>query len=348
MKERGRLVRSEWASRPLAALGRRARRAATAAGTAALLFALNTSAQSLVATPRGIVVAHDHVIEIPGLWRAANGVANPSLVVANDEQAATIDPLANEVAITDLANGKTTIAKTGETPIDALYFGGDLYILNRDSRTLQRGSSTISVAADPAFLRQSRGMLYVYSRLEGVLQEITTNPFAIRRTLKLAPFASDMQLDANYAYLTYPRAGKLIIADLARLQPFGEQKVGAVPISIAIMSRTLAIADPSAKRVWMIEGAQSFSQAVARGFIRGLLGLGLYSNRNSDFPSGVDRVIARGSSWIAYDSSTGTIYRGKTVIAQSVAPHAFAITGSGVWWWDSTALRLQKSTVVKN
>jgi len=113
-------------------------------------------AAALVATPRGIVVAHDHTVEIPGLWRAANGVANPSLVVANDEQAATIDPLANEVAITDLANGKTTIAKTGETPIDALYLDGNLYILNHDSRTLQRGSSTISVAADPAFLRQSR------------------------------------------------------------------------------------------------------------------------------------------------------------------------------------------------
>jgi hypothetical protein len=299
-------------------------------------------AAALAVTPKGIVVAHDRIIEIPNVWRA-NGVANPSLVVANEQQAATIDSLANEVAITDLATGKTTIRKTGETPVDALFVGRELYILNRDSRTLQHGNETIDVAADPAYLRTSRNRLYVYSRLEGVLQEIGTG-----RRLKLDPFASDMQLDANYAYLTYPRAGKLIVVDLANMRPYGEQKIGAVPVSVAVMGRTIAIADPSAKRVWMIEGAQTFGQAVARGFLRGLLGLGLYRNRDSEFPTGIDRVLARGSSWIAYDSSTGTIYRGGKAIAQSVAPHAFALTGDGVVWWDDTALRLQKSTAVQH
>ncbi|HJW93681.1 MAG TPA: hypothetical protein VJ901_08690 [Thermoanaerobaculia bacterium] len=299
-------------------------------------------AAALAVTPKGAVVAHDHVIEIPNVWRA-NGVANPSLVVANDVQAATIDPLANEVAITDLATGKTIIRKTGETPIDALFLGRELYILNRDSRTLQHGNEIVDVAADPAYLRASRNRLYVYSRLEGVLQEIGTG-----RTLKLDPFASDMQLDVHYAYLTYPRAGKLIVVDLAKLRPFGEQKIGAVPISVAVMGRTIAIADPSAKKIWMIEGGQSFGQAVARGFLRGLLGLGLYRNRNSEFPSGIDRVVARGSSWIAYDSSTGTIYRAGKPVAQSIAPHAFALTGDGVVWWDDKALRLQKLTVVQH
>src|SRR4051794_14404511 len=215
-------------------------------------------AAAIAVTAKGTVVAHDKSVELYDdtriIWRA-NGVANPALVVANEDQAAAIDPLANEVAITDLASGRTTITKTGETPIDALFAGRELYILNRDSRTLQRGHTTIALAADPAFLRESRGTLYVYSRLEGVLQEIGTKPFAIRRTLKVAPFASDMQLGAGFAYLTYPRAGKLVIVDLAKLKPYGEQKVGAVPTSIAIVARKLAIADPSAKRVWIIEGA---------------------------------------------------------------------------------------------
>jgi len=317
----------------------------------ALLFAMNAGAQAIAVTPRGTVVAHDRSLELHDgariVWRA-DGVANPSLVVANDQQAAAIDPLANEVAISDLASGRATITKTGETPVDALFLGRDLYILNRDSRTLQRGSATIALAADPAFLRESRGTLYVYSRLEGVLQEIGTRPFAIRRTLKIAPFASDMQLDASFAYLTYPRAGKLVIVDLAKMKPYGEQKVGAVPISVAIVSRKLAVADPSAKRVWMIEGAQTFSQAVARGFLRGLIGLGLNRNRTWQFPSGIDRVLARGSSWIAYDSSTGTIYRSGRPIAQSVGPHAFALTREGIVWWDDTALRLHKSTAVQD
>lgn len=309
-------------------------------------------AAAIAVTPRGTVVAHEGAIELwAGLsspaWRA-NGVANPSLVVANDQQAAAIDPLANEAAIADLATGRSTIAKTGETPIDALFAGRELYILNRDSATLQRGSASIAVAKDPAFLRESRGVLYVYSRRDGVLQEITTNPFAIRRTLAAGAFASDMQLDANYAYLTYPRAGKLIIVDLRNMKPYGEQKVGAVPVSVAVMGRTIAVADPSAKRVWMIEGAQSFSQAVTRGFLRGLLGLGLNMNRNSDFPTGVDRVIARGSSWFAYDSSSGTLYRSSRPIAQSIAPHAFALTANGVVWWDETALRLHKWSAVNH
>jgi hypothetical protein len=309
-------------------------------------------AAAIAVTPKGTVVAHDRSLELRAdtriVWRA-NGVANPSLVVANSEQAAAIDPLANEVAIADLTTGRSMIRKTGETPVDALFLGRDLYILNRDSRTLQRGSTTIAVAADPAFLRQARGMLYVYSRLEGVLQEIGTNPFAIRRTLKIAPFASDMQVNASYAYLTYPRAGKLLIVDLAKMKPYGEQKVGAVPVSVAILSRTIAIADPSAKRVWMIEGAQSFGQAVARGFLRGLIGLGLQPARTSEFPTGIDRVIARGSTWIAYDSSTGTLYRGTKVIAQAIGPNAFAVASNGaVVWWDDTALRLHKSTAVQD
>jgi hypothetical protein len=308
-------------------------------------------AAAIAVTPQGTVVAHDRSIELHDdtrvVWRA-NGVAHPSLVVANDRQAAAIDPLTNEVAIADLADGRTTIAKTGETPIDALFLGRELYILNRDSRTLQRGNATIALAADPAFLRESRGTLYVYSRLDGVLQEIGTKPFAIRRTLKIAPFASDLQLGASFAYLTCPRAGKLVIVDLAKMKPYGEQKVGAVPVSLALVARKLAIADPSAKRVWMIEGAQTFSQAVARGFLRGLIGLGLTGNRTSQFPSGIDRVLARGSSWIAYDSSTGTIYSSGKPIAQAVGPHAFALTREGVVWWDDTALRLHKSTAVQH
>jgi hypothetical protein len=181
-----------------------------------------------------------------------------------------------------------------------------------------------------------------------VLQEIGMKPFAIRRTLKIAPFASDMQLGAGFAYLTYPRAGKLVIVDLAKLQPYGEQKVGAVPTSIAIVARKLAIADPSAKRVWMIEGAQTVGQAVARGFLRGLIGLGLNRNRTSEFPSGVDRVIARGASWIAYDSSTGTLYGSGKPIAQSIGPHAFALSPNAVVWWDDTAPRLHKTTAVQH
>jgi hypothetical protein len=127
----------------------------------------------------------------------------------------------------------------------------------------------------------------------------------------------------------------------------GEVAAGAVPVALAVAPpHTLAIADPSAKRVWMIEGAQSFGQAFARGFFRGLLGLGLRPNRNSDFPTGVDRVLIRGKTLIAYDTSSGTLYRvaksTSTIIAQGVRPQEFTVTSDAVWIWDDSVRRLQR------
>ena len=137
------------------------------------------------------------------------------------------------------------------------------------------------------------------------------------------------------------------------MTPAGKIEVGAVPIdlafagaSTALTARTLAVADPSAKRVWMIEGVQSFTQAVVRGFLRGLLGLGLFGGRQSQFPTGVDRVIIRGARWYAYDSSTGTLYRftksKSSVLAKGLGSTAFSVGPGGVFAWDDAVRRLQR------
>ena len=108
----------------------------------------------------------------------------------------------------------------------------------------------------------------------------------------------------------------------------------------------LAVADPSAKRVWLIEGTQSTTQALARGFLRGLLGLGLYGARSSQFPTGVDRVIVSGKTWLAYDTSSNTLYRftknESRIVARGVAPQAFAVTSSGVAYWADGRVRLAR------
>ena len=125
--------------------------------------------------------------------------------------------------------------------------------------------------------------------------------------------------------------------------------VGAVPSDLAfagggsaLTARILAVADPSAKRVWLTESTQSTAQAVARGFLRGFLGLGLFGGRASQFPTGVDRVAIRGKVWIAYDSSSRTLYhftrKQSTVLARGVAPGAFALTANGVAWWNGTSV----------
>src|SRR5205807_5472469 len=112
---------------------------------------------------------------------------------------------------------------------------------------------------------------------------------------------------------------------------------GAVPVDLDITSGgtalpapTLAIADPAMKKVWITEGAQSTTQAFVRGFLRGLIGLGLFGGNSSQFPTGVDRVFVRSGRWYAYDTSSGTLYRftqrTSRVVAKALAPQQFAIT----------------------
>jgi hypothetical protein len=320
-----------------------------------LIGALHASGASLeariVSTPLGVVVAHDERIELQGRWDT-EGVLNPTEIVANDRQVVVLDALANEAVVVALATGKATRHRTAETPIAAAFLGDEIYVLARDARVLQRiGGQPIALSADPSFLRAANGRLYVYSRVSGALEEITGRT---TRRIQVAPFASDLETDGKTAYLAYPREALIRTIDLPSMKVTGSVAVGAVPVDIAlagggtaISGRVLAVADPSAKRVWLTEGRQSMASAVARGFVRGFFGLGLFAHRASAFPTGVDRVLARGSRWIAYDSSSGTLYRvtkqKSSVIAREIEPGAFALTPEGIAWWQGgklTALRL--------
>src|SRR5438105_9110864 len=144
-------------------------------------------AQPIAATNRGIVVAHDGVIELFDrtgrnlIWKT-DGVPTPQTIAASNERIAVLDPLANEARIVDLATGRGTSVNTGETPIAGIFIGPTLYLLERDARALERigadgTRASISTGADPAFLHEWNGRLYVYARGEGVVQEITTSPF---------------------------------------------------------------------------------------------------------------------------------------------------------------------------
>jgi hypothetical protein len=327
-------------------------------GLLLLFLATPALAQVVASTPRGIVVAHHHVVQrfnaaATGVVWSTDGVETPTSIVAGEEKIAVLDALSSDVRIVELDSGRGTTVKAGETPIAGAFLGRTLYLLERDARALERigadgAGASINIAADPAFLREAAGRLYVYSRTAGLLQEITTAPFAVARSVRVAPFASAFETDGEIAYLVYPRDAKIRVVDLEAMKPAGEVAAGAVPVALAVgPQHTLAIADPSAKRVWMIEGNESFSQALARGFFRGLLGLGMRPNRNSDFPTGVDRVLVRGKALIAYDTSSGTLYRvakaKSTIVAQGVRPQAFTLTPDAVWIWDDSVRRLQRT-----
>lgn len=311
---------------------------------AVLAFAVPTFAQVLVDTPRGVVVAHNERIRLEGGWDE-EGVRNPTGIVASDERVAVLDALHDQVVIVELADGRLARYGTAATPIAAAFLGRELYVLCRDARVVQRmGGPRIDVAADPAFLAATNGRIYVYSRTTGVIEEIERD--RVTRRVTTAPFASDFEVSGNTGYLAFPREARLRTVDLATMTAGEPIDVGAVPVDIALAgggtaltARVLAVADPSAKRIWLTEGRQSTGKAIARGFLRGFLGLGLFGNRSSEFPTGVDRVVARGGRWIAYDSSSGTLYRfdrrKSSVIAQGIAPKAFALTAGGVAYWQN-------------
>lgn len=316
----------------------------------ALLFAPSLFAQAVASTSHGVLVAHDRVIELAGRW-TAEGVMNPRAIIAAGDRAGIIDPLANEVRVVDLETGRGRTFETAETPIDGVWLNNELYVITRDGGTIEQiGGRTIRIGADAASIRSANNRIYVYQRLSGTVSEITTNPFAIARQVKIAAFASDFETDGRFGYLVLPRSGKIATFNLATMTASSMMDAGAVPVDIAVGSggtaltaRTLAVADPSGKRVWMIEGEQSMTQAVSRGFLRGLLGLGLYSNPSSEFPTGIDRVVTAGGKWIAYDSSTGTLYRfsrsKSSVIAAGIAPNGFAMDGNDLVFWANAAVR---------
>lgn len=207
--------------------------------------------------------------------------------------------------------------------------------LDWEHQVLHRGTVDIPLSPDPAFLREGNGRMYVYARTPGILEEIDGD--RVTRRVRVPPFASDLEIDGATAYLVYPRDARVRTVNLERMQLAGEIAVGAVPVDLAfagggtaLTARILAIADPSAKRVWLTEATQSTAGAIARGFLRGLLGLGLFGHRSAQFPTGVDRVEIRGNEWLAYDSSTRTLYRFTKESSTAVA--------TGVKWPDGTSV----------
>ncbi len=309
------------------------------------LFTFPAFAQVLTDTSRGVVVAHGGRIEWGG--RNVTGVEHATFITADDARAVVLDALNNEAMIVDLASGTTQRIRTAETPIAAIFVNRELYILARDARVLQRvGGEEVPLDADPSHIAQADGRIFVYSRTAGVLREVGGEKVAV------PPFAADFEIAGGSFYLTYPREGKVRVGRIGPIGPIGpltELTIGAVPTDLAfagggtaLTAPILAVADPAAKRVWLAESTQSMTTAVARGFLRGLLGLGLFGGRASRFPTGVDRVETRGKHWIAYDSSSRTLYhftrKQSTVLGRNVAPHAFALTAGGVAWWDGTSV----------
>lgn len=324
----------------------------------AMAFAVPAAADVVAATSRGVVVAHDGVVDLHSNGRrvwSAPGVDEPGNIIGGEGRVAILDPWANRARVVSLRDGTGTTFATGESPVGGVFAGGDLYLIARDANRVERiavdGSHhSVGVAPDPAFIGVSAGSVYVYSRVSGVLQEIALGEnLSIARQASVPPYASDMEVDGRAAYLIYPRDAKLVTVNLDKFEIATTAAVGGAPADIAIARRgtalsapLIAVADPAAKRVWMTEGAQSVGAAFGRGFLRGFLGLGLFRPRSADFPRGIDRVVAGDGVTLSFDTSSGTLYRmGRpkvSVLAERLDPQAFAIANGKIVFWRDGAL----------
>lgn len=327
----------------------------------ALLFANTTYAASVAVTGDAIAVATAGEValydaHLSRLW-SARGVDFPGPIASSTGAVAIADPVRNEVAIVDTRARSVSRVATGETPVAVAFAGGHVLVLARDAAQLDiidpaGKRRSIATGRDAALLAASESVAWIVARGDGTLQRIDVSNARVERVTTVPPFASDLECDGTTVYVSYPRDGLVRAYDAVTLAAEGEIKVGAVPVDIALgrgtalTARTLSIADPAAKRVWISEGRQSLAQAFARGFLRGLIGLNLYGARSREFPTGVDRVVTAGKHTLAYDSSTGALCavekKRVKVIADALGTTDFAATPDGIVYWQISELHLAK------
>lgn len=295
------------------------------------------------------------------LW-SAKGTATPTAVVTGSSQGAVLDALRNEVVIVDLVSGIARSHVVAGGPTEGVFVADTLFVLARESgevvRITRDGQQRLAVGREPAFIRAAGDRLLVYSRIDGTLTLLDTERFRPDSRLQLDPFASDLETDGRYGYLTYPRSAQVISFSLEPLRESERFRVGAVPVDLAIVGKRtamtaaqLAVADPSSKRIWREEGSQSMTAATARGVMRGLIGLGLYAPKSAEFPTGVDRVWFANRKLYAYDSASSSLFlvTGKKVRRRltGVAAGEVAFTREGeLVWWDAEKRRVRTASPV--
>lgn len=318
-------------------------------GSPASRSALAYHAESgLVVVARGRAGTIDLVDLNLGTTRSIpSDLEHPSgIVIAPDGQEAfVIDAMENRGATVSIRQGTIRPVALGETPVDAIYYGDEVFVLCRDSaeiRRIRRNGTweSLPVSRGSSRLRVSRELLYAYDPQEGSIQEISPGQLSVLRSGSTERFASDFEVDGTSGYLVFPRSGRLIVFSLSDLRETGRLNVGAVPIDLALetdrtrlTAGSVAVADPSSKKIWRTERSQSFSEAFARGFARGLLGLGLFAPKSTEFPRGVDRIRVGGGSQAALDSSSGNLYatRGgrSTLVARGMTGVSFDLGSNG-------------------
>ncbi|MFN2238833.1 MAG: hypothetical protein ABR524_05540 [Thermoanaerobaculia bacterium] len=322
---------------------------------AALLLLPATLGAASVVLATGDAIVH----AVPGSIRVLaagatepmnyQGLAYPGFGAVALEQslAAIFDPVEDRLAIVASA-GPPRIVELRDTPTAAAFLGSTLFVVSREKGTLTKigndgEKASVRSSGRPGFISISDGVVFTYDPIRGLIERFDPVSLESSGTLAIDRFGSDFETDGRSGYLAIPGTGEVISFSLSSLDGRKALQGGAVPVDVVVerassplSPRTLAIADPASRRIWRVEGQQSGGAAFARGFLRGLIGLGLYAPRSSELPTGVDRIESAAGGLLAFDSSSGDLYRITSKrserIATGVDPSGYAWNGERVFY----------------
>ena len=281
--------------------------------------------------------------------RSYPGLAYPGFgAIASDYALAAIfDPVDDRLAIVS-SEGAPRIVELRDAPTAAAFLGSALYVVSREKGSLTRIGSddteaSVRASGNPGFVSISNDTVFTYDSVRGLVERFDPASLESSGTLTIDRFGSDFETDGRFGYLAIPGTGEVISFSLSTLDGRKTVQGGAVPVDVVVEKAsgtlspgTLAIADPASRRVWRVEGQQSGGAAFARGFLRGLIGLGLYAPRSSELPAGVDRIETAAGGLLAFDSSSGDLYRitprRSERIATGVDPSGYAWDGERVFY----------------
>ena len=307
-----------------------------------------------------IVVAHDGLIEgfdrsgQKQLW-SAEGLASPSAIITSSDgkTMAVLDGFSDGVAIVSVADGTVELHEAPSTPVAAAFFGPDVWIVLRDQPRVLRitpdGEETeVAVALDPALITVSDQFVYVYSRPEGLLQEIDPKSAQVTRSLAIGTAGSDLEIrlpipggkPGAMAFLCRPAHGMVVAIDIIPWES-REMNAGVAPIDLLIIPLGSQLSIDPGMSVIADPGQQALLLSSQPGAGRGPLRQ----------PTATDRLTVTAAGLFAFDSNSGTVYRverkATTKIASGLTATSWVPTNDALFTWDVKAGKPRRETIGK-
>jgi hypothetical protein len=285
------------------------------------------------------------------------GVRHPAAVAISASGAiAVVDALANELVVA--GSGKPLRLSAGESPVAVAFAGETAIVLSRDSTTLTAvgpdGSSRSAATPQGSSLLAVTGdSIVVASPVTGELR-VYSPALAPRGSVVAGRGAAALAVSGRRAFLVHPADALVTVVDLGRMEIAATTQAGAVPADLVLSASsplaapTMIVTDPSSKAIWRIEAHESALAAFGRGFLRGLIGLGISGVRPEPTAAPIDRLYLVEGRLFGLDSAGRVLYllgrRGGSVVARDAGAGEFVIQRDGsVLMWDSEARRLRSA-----